>query len=193
MRILREIAEKKVLADGPDTAPALNQLKLVHELQVHRIELEMQNEALVETIAQADAARARYQRLFESAPVAHLTLSSRDEITEINTRGAELLGQDKNRLTGKPLRNFFEPSSRERLDRFLSSVSTAGDESSEQSLLVRLGLPMPIYVTAQACVFRDPASGEQQKQLTMVDISALTAARQDVIHAIRASDAGQAR
>ncbi len=76
--------------------------RLVYEMELHRIELELQNDELRRTQQELSAARNRYADLYDSAPVAYLTLDLRGTIQEINLTGARMLGADRSRLIGRP-------------------------------------------------------------------------------------------
>src|SRR5512140_2162865 len=67
-----------------------DQQKLLHELQVHQIELEMQNAELHRAEAEAEAARARYADLFDFSPVGYFTLTRNGAINDVNLTGAAL-------------------------------------------------------------------------------------------------------
>ncbi len=71
---------------------------LLHELHVHQIELEMQNEELRRVQIELEAARDRYRDLYDFAPVGYLTLTREGLITEINRAGATMLGEEPMRL-----------------------------------------------------------------------------------------------
>ena len=71
---------------------------LIHELEVHQIELEMQNEELRDSRGKLEELNERYYDLYNFAPVGYFTLDFSSIITEINTTGADLLGFDKDRL-----------------------------------------------------------------------------------------------
>ncbi len=76
---------------------------LVHELQVHQIELEMQNEELRQAQLELEASRARYFDLYDVAPVGYVTLSDKGLIQEANLSAAALLRVGRAALVRAPL------------------------------------------------------------------------------------------
>lgn len=99
---LRQHAEKK-LAQKTDSylTTLIDQKRLVHELQVHQIELEMQNEALIDARGQAEIALEHFSELFDFAPVAYFILNPDSSIQQTNFRGETLLGKPRTALIGK--------------------------------------------------------------------------------------------
>ena len=94
--ILRSLAEEKLdRRPGIEPLPADN---LLHELRVHQIELEMQNEALRNTQTGLEESRNRYVDLYDFAPVGYLTLDSTGMIEEINLTATVLLGKERKNL-----------------------------------------------------------------------------------------------
>jgi PAS domain S-box-containing protein len=106
---LRRLAEKEMPSErdvkreilSPHIARAQQ-----HELLVHRIELELQNEELRRTQKELEDARNRYFDLYDLAPVGYLTVSKEGLILEANLMAASLLGTDRTELTHQRLSQF---------------------------------------------------------------------------------------
>jgi PAS domain S-box-containing protein len=84
-------------------------LRALHELRVHQIELEMQNEELRRTQEELEVSRTRYFDLYDLAPVGYFTLSEKGLILEANLTAAKLLGVPRNALVKQPLSRFIFP------------------------------------------------------------------------------------
>ncbi len=97
-------------------------LKLIHELQVHQIELEMQNEELMLAIERAKAATKKATELFDFAPSGYFTVAQNGEIIEINLTGAKMLGKDRSHLKNRLLTHFIASSFKPIFNRFLYTV-----------------------------------------------------------------------
>ena len=69
-------------------------LKLIHELQVHQIELEIQNEELIEAKEITDDLAEKYIDLYNLAPLGYFTLTINGEINELNEFGSHMLGKE---------------------------------------------------------------------------------------------------
>lgn len=82
---------------------------LLQELQLHQIELEMQNEELRRTQLALERSRDRYMDLYESAPIAYLTLTSATLVSKINLAGAQLLGEERRNLLHRRFEHFVAP------------------------------------------------------------------------------------
>jgi PAS domain S-box-containing protein len=80
--------------------------RLLHELRIHQVELEMQNRELREAQGMLEESRARYVDLYDWAPVGFLTFDRRGTIEEINLTGASLIGRERARLIGHRLQTF---------------------------------------------------------------------------------------
>ena len=84
-------------------------LRALHELRVHQIELEMQNEELRRTQEELEASRERYFDLYDLAPVGYFTLNEKGLILEANLTAAKLLGVARSALVKQPLSSFILP------------------------------------------------------------------------------------
>jgi two-component system CheB/CheR fusion protein len=111
---------------------------LLHELEVHEIELEMQNDELRRAREEAESLLARYTEVFDFAPVGYALIDAHGRILEANHVGAELLGMERRKLAGERLGVFVAESDRVAFNECLSRVLTADDEDSTQSCEVRL-------------------------------------------------------
>lgn len=90
---VRSRAEARWMQTPPEIAATpWDNAQLVHELQVHQIELEMHNEALRHAYEEADALRDRYADIYDFAPVGYFTLNREGVILDLNLSGAILLG-----------------------------------------------------------------------------------------------------
>ena len=116
------------LASSP--ASATDALKLLHELQVHQVELDLQHEQIETTQRELAEDLARYQGLYEYAPVAYLNLSPHRDILECNVATAQLfeLGQDD--LRGRNIESFVDPASRPVLLQLLKRLRSDGTSAS---------------------------------------------------------------
>jgi PAS domain S-box-containing protein len=86
---------------------------LFHELRVHQIELEMQNEELRRAQADLEASRARYFDLYDLAPVGYCTLDAASVVLEANLTAARLFGVTKDQLVGEPLTDYLHRDSQD--------------------------------------------------------------------------------
>ena len=96
---------RKQPADRSKIAPE-EARRLLHELEVHQIELEMQNEELRRAHEELEASRHKYFDLFDFAPVGYLTISETGIILEANLTAANLLGVERSQLVKKPVTRF---------------------------------------------------------------------------------------
>jgi hypothetical protein len=110
-------------------------IKLLHELQVHQIELEMQNEELIQANITAETALKKYTMLYDFAPMGYFTLDPEGLITELNFTGAEMLGDKRFGLVNTKFRAFVEKNFQTEFDKFLKKIhSNKGKESLEVKL-----------------------------------------------------------
>ena len=105
---LRNVAEEKLskLRDATQNLKDKTPEAIIHELQVHQIELEMQNESLREAQLALQAAHEKYIDLYDSAPVGYLSVDSKGIIHRVNLTASRLLGVERASLIGRPISRF---------------------------------------------------------------------------------------
>jgi len=109
---LRKQAEARLGADEAKLHCSLSPeqaQQVFHDLRVHQIELEMQNEELRRAQAEVEASRERYFDLYDMAPVGYFTLSEQGVILKANLTAAKLLGVERADLVQQPLSRFILP------------------------------------------------------------------------------------
>jgi PAS domain S-box-containing protein len=182
---LRAKAEQALLGISPyGGQERADQAKLLHELQVHKVELEMQNEALVEALNEADELRTKYHDLYDFAPVAYLTLTSMGAILEANLEATRMLGLTRGKLLNRRLQEFFDPSALSELQQFFSELGDTTQKIKVQSLLLMEKMPIPRYVDGQGHVYVDPASQVRRIRVVLMDVTALRMATDDASNII---------
>jgi PAS domain S-box-containing protein len=128
----------KRIRDAPATPPEEHQ-RLIHELEIHKIELEMQNQTLREDREQLERSRARYAELYDFAPVGHLALNASGVMTELNLACASLLGQNRRSLHGSRLSTLVAPQSRDALAVHLRSCLSGSAPMAVELMIPVLG------------------------------------------------------
>lgn len=121
---LRRLAEERVSVKMAGSFPQSEEAtqRLVHELEMHQIELELQNEELRQARDEMETALERYTDLYDFAPVGYCTLDNEGGISEVNLTGATLLGVDRSRLIGRSFELFVSPESRQAFSMFLGQM-----------------------------------------------------------------------
>jgi len=107
---LRHLAEAKLserrMKEAAHPVTVSGTKRLIYELEVHQIELEMQNDQLVRIQEELETSRAKYFELFNLAPVGYLSLSETGIVLEANLTAVNLLGVERSMLLNKPMTNF---------------------------------------------------------------------------------------
>lgn len=129
---LREQAEALVVSLSPDQINSQPAEILLHELLVHKVELEMQNEELRRAYSSLEEARDRYVDLYEFAPVGYITISREGLISEINLTGSTLLGWERTKLLKRRFSQFVAQPDRDRWHRlFLNMIEHTHSDSNK--------------------------------------------------------------
>jgi signal transduction histidine kinase len=143
---------KELLRKGPlKTNSQLSRagsFKLIHELEVHKIELEMQNIELERIRSAATDAVKKYIELYDFAPSGYFTLSREGKIIEINLLGSQMLGKERNNLTSSLFGFFVSADTKPIFNLFMDSVfNSKGKESCELVITNNGNLPLHVHLT----------------------------------------------
>jgi PAS domain S-box-containing protein len=151
---LRHKAEELLKKKLPQTSFLVSEteiLKLNHELEVHQIELEIQNEELARAKEQADVVAQKYSDLYNYAPSGYFTLSREGEIIELNPYGANILGKEIRQLRRSMFGFFVSAETRPVFNSFLRRVfKTKVEESCDVSLSADDNQPIYVYLNGIA-------------------------------------------
>jgi PAS domain-containing protein len=142
--------------------------KLVHELQVHQIELEMQNEELRQAYETTEQALKKYTMLYDYSPMGFFTIDQEGLIQDLNFSGAEMLRENRFALIDANFNLFIYKDSKEIFDNFLSKVYSTHEKQSCEVMLGYEDTPLHSVYIEGIVVFE-----EQECLLSVVNISAL--------------------
>ena len=141
-----------------------------HELRVHQIELEMQNEELRRAQVELDAVRARYFDLYDLAPVGYCTLSEKGLILEANLNAATLMGAARGALIKQRLTSFILPEDHHIYHRHHKLLFETGEPQTCEFRMLRRDVA-PFWVRMLATVAQDE-EGAPVCRVVMSDINA---------------------
>lgn len=131
------------------TPPEQDTSRLIHELEVHQIELEIQNEQLLQSQAELESTLTLYAELYALAPVGFFTLTRDSTIRRANLTGAKLLNTDISGLIRKRFEVFVEPAAQSTFREFLARVFlTEKKEACEVRLETNGTAPLWVYIEA---------------------------------------------
>jgi PAS domain-containing protein len=140
--------------------------KLLHELQVHQIELEMQNEELIQANLTAETALKKYTMLYDFAPMGYFTLDGEGNIIDLNFTGADMLGEKRFSLVNANLKLFISENSKAVFNKFIKKVFASNVKESCEAMLGYENNPLCL-VYMEGIVTGD----DQNCLLSVVDIS----------------------
>ncbi len=161
---LRVLAEIRIARQPDDLVSTLPDDKLGHELQVHRHELEIQNEELRRLLAELEEARDRYFELYDDAPVGYVTLNAEGFVTEANRTCANMLRTDLARLFGTRFAQHVAPDDIEVWGRFVETL-LQGDGAVNTLLILNLHAERRLVVRLDGV--RASVKGATQLRLTL--------------------------
>ena len=142
---LSDRKKKAVVLYAPQSDPK----RLVHELEVHQIELEMQNEELAQSRAQVEAGLHEYTDLYDFAPIGYFTLARDGAIHRVNVTGANLMGAERDSLIKRRFGVFVSAQSRLVFNAFIEKVFGSNRKEACEVQLLKDG-PAPSWVHVEA-------------------------------------------
>lgn len=160
---LRDQAEKQMQDQynqaDPVTARTMGTRQLVHDLKVHQIELELQNQTLQETHVELEQSLERYADLYDFAPTGYFLLTANGIIREANLAGADLLGKERSCLMDRKFNLFVSTETRSIFNAFLDAV-LASTLKIRCEVTLTLGGAPPLHLSLEG-VSKDAATGRQ--------------------------------
>jgi two-component system cell cycle sensor histidine kinase/response regulator CckA len=156
----RRLAEHRLKEQQRGAAPPLTAAdtqRLIHELQVHQIELEMQNEELRDARDAMEAGLEKYSDLYDFSPVGYVTLDQDGTIREANLTSASLLGVERAHMLKRRFGFYVTPADQATFADFHQRVFTGKGAEACEVRLLKAGQP-PVEVRMEA---RLAASGQE--------------------------------
>lgn len=181
---LRALAQQRRAIRGAKPATALSlpeAQQLLEELEIHQIELELQNEHLCTTRQQLEAALRESSALYDFSPMGSLVLDEGGTITKLNLAGASLLGSERARLVGSLLTLYVVPEDRPILQTLLQAALRSRDVEVGDLSLVGLRAGVPVLVEVHASLLPETMGW----QVNLIDVTD----RRNAQYKIRAAEA----
>jgi PAS domain S-box-containing protein len=168
---LRRSAEAKLKLKPPvlEEGASRDVIKLIPELQLHQIELEMQNEELRQAQETIEESRARYSDLYDFAPVGYLTLDPNGKVLEANLTVSGQLGIERGRLLQKPFQLCIAAEDRQKFHLHLRAVlSTKAPQICELRLGTKQGNDRHLRLDT---ILAEDSNGRRSLRTSVTDIS----------------------
>lgn len=164
-------------------------LKLIHELEVYQIELEMQNEELLLAKEQAELATEKYTELYDFAPSGYFTLSKEGKVIDVNLTGSNMLGKERLKLRNSQFGFFVSDDTKNIFNLFLEKIfNSKVTESCEVNLLPKDNSVFYGFLTGAI------SADAEQCHITIVDITEIKLMQKELITAkIQAESANKAK
>ncbi len=146
--------------------------RLIYEVQVYQIELELQNEELRRTYEKLESAKTKYESLYNSAPVGYVTLDMEGRITEANAMAAHILGAPIDDLLDTRLSRYISHNHAKAFHHLLNSAGGSGSTASEILDLDSSTKPRTTLLV-EASEDTDELSGQVSLRVVMTDVTEL--------------------
>ena len=160
--------EKTTARNPPSPRSKADTEKLLYELQVHQIKLEMQGEELLRAKEEAERAKEKYEDLFEFAPAGYFNLDRRGTVLSANLTGARLLGIDRSRLIGQNYQRYLSGYDLPAFEAFLAKIFETGEKQVCEATLLKAADGELFFTHIEAIASRSGA----QCRVMLTDITA---------------------
>ncbi len=121
------------LASDPDSAP--DALKLLHELQTHQVELELQYRQLLSNEQFMKQQLSKFKALLNASDIGYIMADADAQIMEINTAATHLLNIENQAVRGMPVSHFFQPDAQNRLRHLFKHLAQHEDDAEVVSIV----------------------------------------------------------
>jgi PAS domain S-box-containing protein len=170
---LHRRAEERLKGEKRGTGPSPTEqdaLRMVHELEVHQIELELQDEELKQARGDLEKQLEKYSDLYNFAPIGYFTLDKTGTIQEANLTGARLLGINRSGLVGRRLGSFLHDESLHFFDGFLRELYDGTAGPTCELALLTLGDP-PRYIRIEGTPEVSDGGEVLHCRMVMIDVT----------------------
>ncbi len=178
---LKEKAEHLLKKDPDRWLPAdRSQDEIIHDLQIHQIELELQNEELKSIQYELEKTRDRYINLYDFSPVGYFTLDKDATILEGNLTGADYLGFERTVIIGSDFRKYIDPESQDTFYFHLREVLDSAEKHQTEVRIRHRDGTVPVRLESMA---RKDTDNKNTIKMILLDISEQKRAEEELIAA----------
>lgn len=170
-KMLRKKAEEKLKEkeiEAEKAAQEADAQRLLHELQVHQIELEMQNDELRQAYDTAETALKKHTMMYDFSPIGYFTIDHEGRILDLNFSGAEILGEKRFSLTNSNFKRYVHDDSKVLFNDFLKKIYSSNAKES-----CRLKLDLDNNESCSVYIEGVVTGDDHQCFLSVIDISKL--------------------
>lgn len=154
-----------------DASAGIDTPRLLHELQVHQVELEMQNAELRDVRDRMEVLLQKFTDLYEFAPVGYFSFDPQGRIIEVNLTGTALLNLDRSQLVGSRFARFISPLGPPVFPVFLDRLVSGTEKPMCELMLLRRG-SRPFWASCHGTMAVSAGAGRNAYRVVISDITA---------------------